>query len=93
MSDAYFVTCKDAGKTAYLLGPFTTEKACKVFAEFQEDNPDGRLSDVIKACTDIDKKAHFFRYGMCKISDYKLGKLKDGILNQLNPVYWDKVLS
>jgi hypothetical protein len=92
MSDAYFVTCKDAGKTAYLLGPFTTEKACKVFAEFQEDNPDGRLSDVIKACTDIDKKAHFFRYGMCKISDYEIW-LTPGILNRIDKEKWDKVLS
>jgi hypothetical protein len=71
MMDAYFVTCKDGTKTAYLLGPFSTEKSCKIFAEFKEDNPDSRLSDVIEECCKIDRKASFFSYGICRIRDFR----------------------
>jgi len=92
MSDAYFVTCKDAGKTAYLLGPFTTEKACKVFAEFQEDNPESRHNEIHDACCEIDRKAHFFAYGMCRIRDFKPGEIA-GLLNRVDKEKWDKVLS
>ena len=83
--DAYFVTCKDGNKTAYLLGPFSTKKDCEQYSQFKEDNPESKLSEVIKACTDIDKKAHFFSYGMCVIHDYETC-LITGILNKLFPL-------
>jgi len=91
-SDAYFVTCQDAGKTAFLLGPFTTEKACMDFAQFREDNPESRLSEVIQDCEKIDKKAHFFSYGMARVRDFKAGEIK-GVLNRFNPEKWNGVLA
>jgi len=78
--DAYFVTCKDGNKTAYLLGPFSTKEECSVFAEFKEDNPDSRLSEVINECCKIDPRSSFFSYGMCRIRDFKPGEFY-GVLN------------
>ena len=79
-TDTYFVTCKDGNKIAYLLGPFSTKEECAIFAEFKEDNPLSRLSEVINECVKIDRKAHFFSYGMCKISGFKQCEFY-GVLN------------
>lgn len=93
MMDQYFVTCRDAGKTALLLGPFTNEKTCKIFAEFREDNPESRLSEIIKACEDIDPRSHFYEYGMIRIKDVKPEEKYRGILNKVNPEKWDGELA
>jgi len=93
MTDQYFVTCRDAGKTSLLLGPFTDEKRCKIFSEFQEDNPDSRLSEVIRACYDLDHKSHFYAYGMIKIKDVKPEDHYRGILNKTDPEKWDGELA
>ena len=92
MTDSFFVTCKDGPKTGYLLGPFTTEKACMVFAQYPEDNPDSRLIEVKDACADLDRKSVFFSWGMCRIRDFIPGEIV-GVLNRINPEKWDKVLS
>ena len=89
MTDAYFVTCKYGNKTAYLLGPFSTKDDCAIFSEFKEDNHLSRLSEVINECVKIDRKAHFFSYGMTKISNYE-SVLITGILNdKINPKFSD----
>jgi hypothetical protein len=92
MTDVFFVTCANGKRHSFLLGPFTSEKACKVFAEFKEDNPDRRLSEVQTACCAIDSRAHFYAWGMCRIRDFVPGEII-GVLNEHNPEKWDKVLS
>ena len=89
----YYVTCRDAGKTALVLGPFTDEKRCKMYAEFREDNPDSCHADVASAVYKIDPKSHFYEWGMCRVTiDEKNGFVQKGILNKMHPEIWDKVL-
>lgn len=84
--DAYFVTCEDAGRHAFLLGPFTDEEVCKKYAY-------GEMSDlIVQACMNIDLKAHFFGYGMAVIHDFVPGT-RIGLLNKNWPEKWDKVLA
>lgn len=92
MSDAFFVTCRDGDKASYLLGPFTTEKACKIFAQFKENNPDSKLSEVQEDCFKIDPRSHFYSWGMCRVRDFIPCEIT-GVLNKHNPKKWDKVLS
>ena len=92
MTDVFFVTCANGKRHSFLLGPFTSEKACKVFAEFKEDNPDSRLSEVMNACIAIDSRSTFYTYGMAKIRDFVPGEIT-GILNKIDPEKWDKVIA
>ena len=88
---AYFVSAKDGSKHILLLGPFTSETACKEYSEFKEDNPNSKLSDVIDACCKIDRKAHFFSYGMAEIRNFVDGSYIPA-LNRVDPDTWNGVL-
>ena len=86
LPDAYFVTCEDAGRHAFLLGPFSDEERCKYYAYGEGSN------DIVQACMNIDPKAHFFGYGMAKIRYFVPGS-RIGILNKNWPEKWQKVIS
>ena len=86
MTDAFFVTCEDAGKHAFLLGPFTTEKACQEYAYGEKSD------EVVQTCINIDRRAHFFEYGMAVIHDFVPGEFT-GLLNRKWPEKWNGVLS
>ena len=86
MTDAFFVTCKDAGKHAFLLGPFTTEKACQEYAYGEKSD------EVVRACMNIDRRAHFFGSGMAVIHDFVPGE-RIGLLNKNWPEKWGGALS
>lgn len=91
MTDQYFVSARDAGKTALILGPFTTEKKCREYA-YQENCDGGHYThhlSVLHAIHEIDRKSYFYSIGMVKVKD---GINRKGILNQVDPS-WDKVLS
>jgi hypothetical protein len=95
MSDHYFVSCQDAGKTALLLGPFTNEKDCAQYAYIDEDkgNTEKHI-DLLRALEDIDNKAHWYSYGMVKIPLAEMCPFNyKGVLNKANPEKWNGVLS
>lgn len=85
-NDAYFVTCEDAGRHAFLLGPFKNEEKCKYYA-YGEGS-----SSVVQATVNIDRRAHFFGYGIAVVHDFVDGE-RIGILNRNWPEKWDKVLA
>ena len=94
MPDQYFVSCRDAGKTALVLGPFTNEKDCRRYAYSESD--EGGSSEYLsvnRAVCELDGKAHFASWGMLRIKDVKENEKYQGFLNKVNPEVWDKVLS
>lgn len=86
MSDAFFVTCEDAGRHAFLLGPFFDEETCHYYAY------GSGIDEVMQACMNIDPKAHFYGYGMAVIHDFVTGS-RIGLLNKNWPEKWGGVLS
>lgn len=94
MNSQFFVSCRDAGKTALILGPFTTETECRKYA--YSDTGDGGSPECITvndAVCKIDGRAHFAAWGMLKIKDVKPEEKYLGLLNRVDPGTWDKVLA
>ena len=89
--DQYFVSARDAGKTALILGPFSNEEKCREYAyctSCDGGNYSHHLS-VLYAIHEIDPKSYFYAIGMIRV---KAGINRTGILNQIDPS-WNKVLS
>jgi hypothetical protein len=94
MSDQFFVSIQDAGKTGLILGPFTTEIQCKKYAYLlPEDGGSSESITVKDAVCKIDPKVHFAAWGMLKIQDVKPEEKYAGFLNRVEPEKWDKVLA
>ena len=78
-SPCWYVTCLNGNAVGYLLGPFRTEAACRLWA--YKDVHDG--GDFTKACAvrDVAEKwdafAVFYSFGMVKCS----GGHRTGVLN------------
>lgn len=82
--ESFYVSCQDAGRTALILGPFTSESACKQYAY-----DDQHRIPVLNAVCEIDPKAWFAAWGMVKVADYE----KPGFLNRIDPEKWNGILS
>ena len=87
MTDHYFVSAQDAGRTIPLLGPFTDEDLCKKYAYGDESR------DMIGTCYKIDPKSHFYSFGMFKVPMVEMCPFNyKGVLNKIDPEKWDKVI-
>jgi len=94
MTDQFFVSCRDAGKTALILGPFTTETECRKYAYSEpEDGGSPECITVKDTVCKIDGRAHFASWGMLKIKDVKPEEKYRGLLNRVDPGMWDQVLA
>ena len=95
MVDAYFVSIQDAGRSAFILGPFFNEDECREYA-YSEIEEKGDLQKHHEMKTDaykIDPKSHFYSWGMAKIPSWEWYPFPvRGILNKVNPEKWDKVI-
>lgn len=84
----FFVSARDAGKTALVLGPFTNEESCRKYAYRPNDGGSDEFFKVLDAVCKIDPKAWFASFGMVMIKDGSYS----AFLNRIDPS-WDKVLS
>jgi hypothetical protein len=93
--DHYFVSCRDNGRTALLLGPFTNEKDCMQYAYVDEDQGcTDKHTEILRALEKIDTKTHWYAYGMVRIPLAEMCPFNyKGVLNKANPERWNKVLS
>ena len=90
MTDHYYVSAQDAGRTIPVLGPFTSEDLCKKYA-YGENR-----TEVVNACCEIDRKAHFYEYGMFRVPLAEMCPFNYrgiAVLNKTNPEKWDGVLA
>lgn len=78
----WYVSVKDAERTALLLGPFSNEPACRKWA-YRSADDGGDFSCFVKIsrlCNKIDPKSHFYSYGMVKMENgYREGMLNSKI--------------
>ena len=82
-SPAYYMTMQDAGRTAFLLGPFAAESDCRRYAyDSREDGGDSTLHHAIQQIVyEVDPKTHFASWGMAKTET----AIRTGILHSLYP--------
>lgn len=93
MPDQFFVSLRDAGRTALLLGPFSNEADCRRYAYSDpEEGGSDKHNEMRDAIYEIDRSAHFMCWGMVKIA-VKPGEVFKTVLNRVDPAKWDKVLS
>ena len=70
----YYVTCRDAGRTGYLLGPYQT--------------PEDALADVVKAKYHAEKAdpwAAFYSFGTAKVASGRRAGVLNAVAAGTNP--------
>lgn len=73
----YYVTARDAGKTAFLLGPFTQP----TWGKEAHARANGALCAAKRYVSDNFTRGHFFTFGTCWVPLY--GNAPTGKLNDL----------
>lgn len=66
----WYVSVQDAGRTALVLGPFTTEAECREYAyNDAESGGTHKHNAVLKAAEEMDPKSWFYAWGMVKVAN------------------------
>lgn len=75
----FYASVTDAGKLALILGPFKTEKECRQWAYYDEEDGGDihKANDLRDACHKTDPKSVFYAYGMVKMPN----GYREGIFN------------
>lgn len=98
MTDHFYVSAQDAGKTAILLGPFTDENLCREYA-YVDPLSGGNTQkhiDLLNSIHTIDPKSVFYAIGMFKVACAEMCPFNYkgmAILNKVDPEKWDKVIA
>jgi len=83
ISPAFYMTMQDAGKTAFLLGPFANESDCRKYAyDSPEEGGNFTLHHAIQEIVyELDSESHFYSWGMAKTETAK----RTGVLHSMFP--------